>query len=120
MRGMALKRGIIYGTHALFRRSSAYPNGRLIVLGMFLAVVLPWSLMLSTVTATDLALGSSQPRAFDAAVGYDGFVLAASLASMFSGLTLMTFAGVRIAVHRRQQAVVNPPASNPDNPAESD
>jgi len=39
---MSKLKGIIYGTQALFRWSSAYPNGRLIVVGsvMFALLVL--------------------------------------------------------------------------------
>ena len=108
---MEKPRGIIYGTPALFKFLAAYPNGRLMALGAFLIAVMPWPLVGSALTMHSLAIKLRDRRLGDAAILYDRTVTVVILASLFSGVFLLAFASLGIAMSfRRQQAH---PAPNP-------
>ena len=93
---MSARRGIIYGTLAVVRRSSAYPNVRLLVIGALLFAILPWWPLLAIDLIDFNSLPPSKP-VVDAAWTY-GFVMAvAAIVLHVAGLLLMTFAFIRIA-----------------------
>src|SRR6266481_916806 len=58
---MALKRGIIYGTRALFEWSSAYPNGRLIVVGLLMFAGLPVLMLFWLFSVAEIAIENYRP-----------------------------------------------------------
>ncbi|MSR59995.1 MAG: hypothetical protein EXS05_20540 [Planctomycetaceae bacterium] len=92
---MSKPRGIIYGMLALFRRSSAYPNRRLLLIGVSL---LPWVMVMpDPMDATTLPSVSSRPWLFQAVI-YSRILVTVAQVAYFSGMVLIIFASARIGI----------------------
>jgi hypothetical protein len=112
--------GIIYGTLALFRWSSAYPNARLIVVGIVMAAPLPFLLLerFSTVIQSfdDIAATQSELEFTSSA---SLLVMGLIVSIHFAGMWILIFAIGRIANGLSRIQLVNPPAPTPDAASKS-
>jgi H+/gluconate symporter-like permease len=115
---MSGRAGIIYWSTAIFRRSSAYPNGRLLVIG---ALLLPWAMIPDPVAAIPTSSVSPSPQVIQAVTEFSRIRGAVAIVAYFVGMTLIVFGSSRIGVNLcRRRIPAKLPASTPDAASKAD